>query len=261
MNGGRESASPGSDPWIASSSSALSPTVRASAPNTLSPSHPSRAGCVETRPRLGFIPTSPQQAAGIRSEPPPSEPVAHGTIPDATAAAEPPDEPPGVRVGSQGLRVTPFAAVAVHGKIISSGTLVMPIGIAPAARSRRTTSPSAASGGPNERDPRVIDWPATGMSSLIAIGTPASGLSSAPDMTSAAASASSAIVTRNAFSFGSTASIRRTNSSTSSRGFTSRRRTMSASAPGPANARSCSAVAVMPGAPSRARESPRGTGR
>ena len=110
---------------------------------------------VDTRPRLGFIPTSPQQAAGIRIEPPPSEPVAHGTIPAATAAAEPPEDPPGVRVGSHGLRVIPFASLAVQGKIISSGTFVMPIGIAPAARRRRTTSPSAASGGPNDREPRV----------------------------------------------------------------------------------------------------------
>ena len=69
-------------------------------------------------------------------------------MPDATAAADPPEEPPGVRVGSHGLRVTPLAALAVHGKIISSGTFVIPIGIAPAARSRRTTSPSARLRGP-----------------------------------------------------------------------------------------------------------------
>jgi hypothetical protein len=74
--------------------------------------------------------------------------VATGTIPLATAAADPPEEPPGVRVRSQGLRVTPLAAVAVQGKIVSSGTLVIPIGIAPAARRRRIASASAAAGGP-----------------------------------------------------------------------------------------------------------------
>ena len=41
------------------------------------------------------------------SDPPPSPPVAMGTSPPATAAAEPPDEPPGVRPVSQGLRVVP----------------------------------------------------------------------------------------------------------------------------------------------------------
>jgi hypothetical protein len=103
---------------------------------------------VDTRPRVGFIPTSPQQAAGMRIEPPPSDPVAHGTSPAATADAEPPEEPPVVRLRSQGFRVTPLASLAVQGQIMSSGTFVMPIGIAPAARSRRTTSASAAAGGP-----------------------------------------------------------------------------------------------------------------
>src|SRR5579884_1333552 len=120
--------------------SALSDTVRASGPYVLRPNQPSAAGCMETRPRVGFMPTSPQHEAGMRIDPPPSDPVAHGTIPDATAAAEPPEEPPGVRLGSQGLRVTPLAALAVQGHMVSSGTLVIPIGIAPAARSRRTAS-------------------------------------------------------------------------------------------------------------------------
>src|SRR5690348_6184424 len=140
--------SPGREPCSTSRSSALSATVRARPPYVLSPNQPSRAGWEDTRPRVGFIPTRPQQAAGIRSEPPPSEPVAQGTIPEATAPAEPPEDPPGVRSGFHGLRVTPLASVAVHGKIISSGTLVIPIGIAPAARRRRTTSPSAGSAGP-----------------------------------------------------------------------------------------------------------------
>ena len=51
-----------------------------------------------SRPRLGLRPTRPQQAAGMRIEPPPSLPCATGTMPAATAAAEPPEEPPGVRV-------------------------------------------------------------------------------------------------------------------------------------------------------------------
>ena len=58
-----------------------------------------------TRPRLGLRPTSPQQLAGIRIEPPPSLAWATGTIPEATAAAAPPLDPPAERDGSQGLRV------------------------------------------------------------------------------------------------------------------------------------------------------------
>ena len=39
--------------------------------------------------------------------------VLSGTNPPATAAAAPPDEPPGVRDGSHGLRVTPLSKVDV----------------------------------------------------------------------------------------------------------------------------------------------------
>ncbi|CPL70394.1 Uncharacterised protein [Bordetella pertussis] len=46
-------------------------------------------------------------AAGRISDPAVCEPKASGTIPAATAAAEPLDESPGVREGSRGLAVGP----------------------------------------------------------------------------------------------------------------------------------------------------------
>ena len=49
----------------------------------------------------------PQSAAGWRIEPPVSVPSAHGASPAATAAALPPDEPPGTRVRSHGLSTGP----------------------------------------------------------------------------------------------------------------------------------------------------------
>jgi hypothetical protein len=58
---------------------------------------------VGTRPGEGRKPTMPQNAAGMRSEPPPSEPVQIGSMLVASATADPPDEPPGVRLGSKGL--------------------------------------------------------------------------------------------------------------------------------------------------------------
>ena len=45
----------------------------------------------------------PQSEAGCLIEPPVSEPSAQGASPPATAAAEPPPEPPGTRAGSHGL--------------------------------------------------------------------------------------------------------------------------------------------------------------
>lgn len=47
----------------------------------------------------------PQKEAGMRREPYPSLPTAKGPIPQATAAAEPELEPPGVRSRFQGFRV------------------------------------------------------------------------------------------------------------------------------------------------------------
>ncbi len=52
-----------------------------------------------TRPYPGFTPTTPQNAAGWRTDPPVSEPSAAGVTPAATSAAEPPLDPPGTQVG------------------------------------------------------------------------------------------------------------------------------------------------------------------
>ena len=49
----------------------------------------------------------PQNAAGLRSEPPVSLPVQSGTIPVASATAEPPDDPAADFVGSNGFPVAP----------------------------------------------------------------------------------------------------------------------------------------------------------
>ena len=81
----------------------------------------------------------PQNAAGWRTEPPVSEPSAAGTMPAATAAALPPEEPPGTRAGSSGWRVAPNAELSVDDPIANSSRLVFPTMTAPAARSRRTT--------------------------------------------------------------------------------------------------------------------------
>ena len=49
---------------------------------------------VPTIPLDGLTPVIPQKLAGVLSDPAKSEPVASGTIPDATAAAPPPVEAP-----------------------------------------------------------------------------------------------------------------------------------------------------------------------
>src|SRR4051812_9511496 len=93
----------------------------------------SRTGPSVMRPWLGLSPTRPQHDAGIRIDPPPSLAWANGTIPDATAAAAPPLDPPGVRVVSHGLRV-PHARGSVVGTLPSSGLFMRPAITCPAAR-------------------------------------------------------------------------------------------------------------------------------
>ena len=60
-------------------------------------------------------------------------------MPAATAAADPPDDPPGTRDTSQGLRVGLYALFSVDEPIANSSMLVLPTTIAPAASRRSTT--------------------------------------------------------------------------------------------------------------------------
>src|SRR5437773_6996316 len=80
---------------MVSSTAAASRTVLARAPSMVPPAQPSpTSGPWLTRPRVGFSPTRPHSLAGMRIEPPPSLACASGTMPLATAAAEPPEDPP-----------------------------------------------------------------------------------------------------------------------------------------------------------------------
>src|SRR6058998_1763667 len=116
---------------------AVSRTVRVTACSIVIPAHVSPAsGPSDVRPREGFRPTSPHSLAGMRIEPPPSFACATGTIPEATAAAEPPLDPPGERVLSHGFRVGPYASGSVVGTGPSSGVFVFPRKTKPEAPKR-----------------------------------------------------------------------------------------------------------------------------
>jgi hypothetical protein len=83
----------------------------------------------------------PHMAAGWRIDPPVSEPVASQTMPSATAAADPPLEPPGVREGSRGFRVGPKAEYSFEEPMANSSMFVFPTITPPWARIRSTTPP------------------------------------------------------------------------------------------------------------------------
>src|SRR3989344_1852406 len=93
----------------------------------------------ETAPYVGFKPTTPQKAAGWRIEPPVSDPRAAIAICAATAAAEPPDEPPGTRLVSWGFFVGPKAEFSVEPPMANSSMLVRPKSTAPASFNLRIT--------------------------------------------------------------------------------------------------------------------------
>src|SRR5258706_1278964 len=107
-------AAPTSGPLVASNIAAESRTERVSTCSIAKPSHASPIiGPVGVRPRVGLSPNNPHADDGMRIEPPPSPPVANGTIRAATAAPEPPDEPPVVRVVSHGLSAGPSVSDSV----------------------------------------------------------------------------------------------------------------------------------------------------
>jgi len=114
----------------------------------------------------GLESDQPVHAAGTRIDPPPSAPSPMGATPAASATAVPPDDPPGERLMSHGLRVTPNATDSVNGNWPNSGIVVVPITTAPAARSRRTISLSACAGVVLPRPPSVVTRPATSNSVL-----------------------------------------------------------------------------------------------
>ena len=208
--------------------------MRASGPLVEVVSQRLSVGHAGTRPSDGRSPTTPQNDAGLRSEPPMSEPSASGTIPARRAHAAPPLEPPADRLGSTGLRVVPKTVLKVWEPAANSGTLVFPIGTAPAARIRSTTS-SSASGtwSANSGEPYVVRQPATSWVSLKANGRPWSGPSSSPRAVASSAAAAPARARSSssetiALSCGLRSAMRARCSSSSSRGEISRSRTAAA---------------------------------
>src|SRR5580693_10620219 len=129
-----------------------------------------------TSPGVGRSPTTPQNDAGTRMEPPVSVPTPATPKPAATAAAVPPLEPPGSRRGSCGLRVTPERDEWPCHDAARSGIVVLPITTAPAPRRRATTVASMlGTYDENAFDPNDVAIPAVSKLSLTTTGTPCSG--------------------------------------------------------------------------------------
>ena len=105
------------------------PTWSSEEANAISPKR-------EIRPYVGLRPTTPHRAAGWRTEPPVSVPSAHTASLAATAAAEPPEDPPGTVSRFHGLRTGPKAEFSFEEPIANSSQFVFPTSTDPAAFSR-----------------------------------------------------------------------------------------------------------------------------
>ena len=133
-----------------------------------------------TRPQVVFRPVTPQQAAGIRTEPPVSVPRATSASPAATATAEPLDDPPGSRRGSAGFTGVPDQGFTPLADQHSSVRLVLPTIRAPARRAAATTGASRSAGTACSAitwQPTVVGRPSTSMQSLTASRGPSPGAS------------------------------------------------------------------------------------
>jgi len=134
-----------------------------------------------TRPYGGLNPTTPQNDAGILIEPPMSEPVASVAVPAASAAADPPLEPPGEYLVFHGLRVTPQSLDQVIGAQQNSGVVVLACTMAPASMMRWTKAVvCSATTSRRGSDPSVFRCPAISASSFTATGRPSSGRTGPP---------------------------------------------------------------------------------
>src|SRR3954454_24579594 len=126
----------GGSPDIADHNRTASATVRA-----IDPSVDSSSGSSPIND--GRNPTTLQKLAGLRSDPPRSLPSAIGTMPVASAAAAPPEDPPALRERSNGLRVAPNTGLKVCEPAPNSGVFVLPTSTAPASRTRTTKGSSS----------------------------------------------------------------------------------------------------------------------
>ena len=80
----------------------------------------------DTSPQDGLKPTTPQHAAGSRTEPALSVPSATSQSPAASAAALPPLEPPGIRPGASGFTTAPKCGLSEVIPYANSCRFVLP---------------------------------------------------------------------------------------------------------------------------------------
>ena len=179
----------------------------------------SKTPCRLTRPQPGFSPVRPVTELGMRIEPPVSEAMLPKQSPAATATALPPEDAPGQRPASHGLRgVLPGGRYSPK---TPSDRRSVPSSTAPAASRRRiTVAVWVAMARERIGMPAVLATPAMSKRSFTAIGTPCIGpsrmpLASASSARRAMSSARSAVTVTKARNCGSSRAMRSSSASVS----------------------------------------------
>ena len=143
----------------------LSSTLRVSAPTVSKVLLNGTTPSVGHRPRVVLWPTTPVKAAGIRIDPPVSDPRAIMAERSHRLTPAPQDEPPGILAvaGSQGLRGVPQCGLMPTPPYANSTVCVLPVMTAPAARARVTSQASSAHGssGSCRAEPAKVGHPST----------------------------------------------------------------------------------------------------
>ena len=163
------------------------------------------APVVGTSRAVFLKPTMPLSAAGMRMEPPVSEPRATNAAPVATDTAAPDEEPPGTRgaPGSVPNRASSAAGVPKCGltptpEKANSTMFVRPMSAPPAARRRATAGLSmlAAGASASTVDPAGVGWPAMSNRSFTDTASPASGRRAMPGCTTVVRASSNSVRTK-----------------------------------------------------------------
>ena len=95
---------------------------------------------------VGLSPHIPQKLAGIRMEPPISDPIPNGAPPAPTKQPVPLLDPPGLSFLFRGLRVKPKMGFSLLPENVVWGRFVLQNGTAPASSSTLTTTALSVAG-------------------------------------------------------------------------------------------------------------------
>ena len=168
--------STGASPVSAAWQSAASETLRHSGPTVSNRAARGTTPSSEIRPAVVLSPTRSFHAAGMRTDPPVSDPMAAAASPKATEAAAPEDDPPGTALASftqGGVCMTGFRPRPENA---NSDMWVLPRQTRPSRVAVCRQGASSAGTRPSSRrDPASVTMPAVSNRSFQLMGTPSSG--------------------------------------------------------------------------------------